>query len=176
MDKLFIKRVQSEPVLDEFNCGNGSINGQIRDGYYISLLKQAYAYEVCIGKQVIGYYRISITPLIYEDESYYIESVGNGYSAIKLDYLAIDREYQDRGNGTAVLKYITKQTEKYSESLPIRFLTLDALREKVSWYEKRGFKLYNEQDLVESSETIAMYMDFCDIYKVKDYSDSFGVE
>ena len=175
VDKLLIKRVQSEPVLDGFNCGNGSINHAIRDGYYISLLKQAYAYEICIGEDVIGHYRIRIVQISYDDD-YHISSAENGYSAVKLDYLAIDKKFQNCGAGTTVLKYIAGRVEQFSTILPIRFFTLDALREKVSWYQKRGFQLYSENNLTVNSETVAMYMDFCDRKKVEEYCNSFGTE
>ena len=116
VDRLLIKRVQAEPDLEGFNCGNGSINKKIRDGYYLSLLKQAYAYEICIEDAVIGHYRVSIATFDYEDEDYNVDSVENKYSAVKVDYLAIDLKYQNRGNGTAVLEYITKWANKYSTS------------------------------------------------------------
>lgn len=172
VDRLLIKRVQAEPDLEGFNCGNGSINKKIRDGYYLSLLKQAYAYEICIEDAVIGHYRVSIATFDYEDEDYNVDSVENKYSAVKVDYLAIDLKSQNRGNGTAVLEYITKWANKYSTSIPIRFLALDALREKVSWYQNRGFKVYEDAELNRNTETVAMYMDFCDAETLKAYCDS----
>lgn len=171
MSKLMIKRVDADPNLDRFDCGNGSLNNKIKDGYYTTLLKQGYAYEICLNGIVIGYYMLRLVSLDYESD--YLANVSDScFSAIKLEYLAIDRSYQRMGNGTAVLKYIVQLAKEYSERLPIRFLSLDALTEKIEWYVKRGFQLYTPINLAQSRNTVPMYMDFCDANAVKLYCNS----
>ena len=171
VDELLLRKVGPDSVLDGFDCGNGSIQAEIKDGYYLSLLKQAYAYEICIADRVIGHYRLSIAQFDFEN-GYNVEAVGNRYSAIKIDYLAIDRQYQRRGNGTAVLAYIAKRASKYSLLLPLRFLVLDALQEKIPWYLEKGFKLYDDTAPGKNAETVFMYMDLCDTNKLQEYCDS----
>lgn len=173
VNRLFVRPIREDFNLDGFNCENGSITLKIKEGYYASLLKQAYAYEICIEDIVIGYYSLSIESFTYEDE-YSVSPEATGYAAIRLNYLAIDKNYQYQGLGTKVLSYITQQVNKYSKVLPVRFLSLDALRDKVEWYSSRGFQFYDERELGGKSDTVAMYMDFCDIHQVKNYCKSLG--
>lgn len=172
MNGLFIRKLKEDPDMKQFDCGNASINDKIRDGYYSTLLKEGYAYEICLDGTTIGHYMLRIVPLEYSSD-YAIGDERTCFSAVKLEYLAIDRCYQRAGNGTAVLKYIVNAAKKYSEQLPIRFLSLDALSEKTDWYINRGFQLYNPDDQGGEDHTVQMYMDFCDMDAVKTYCDSF---
>lgn len=171
MGKLFIRRLQADPNMDRFDCGNRSINDKIKNGYYATLLKEGYAYEVCLSGVVIGHYMVTIVPLQYHSD-YTIGEGKNSFTAIKLEYLAIDRLYQHFGNGTQVLKYIIQEAKEYSEKIPIRFLSIDALAEKVDWYIDRGFQLYNPDDRNHAAITVPMYVDFCDMIAVEAYCDS----
>lgn len=157
--------------MSEFNCENDSIRSKIEWGYYATVLKRGYAYEICLEDKVIGHYMLMVSPLELDD-GYFAGPVSTGYAAIKIDYLAIDALYQRNGHGTSVLKYITQLASKFSKELPIRFLSLDALRGKAKWYFDRGFEYYNKEDLKSGSDTISMYMDFQDRKAVEKYCAS----
>lgn len=172
MNELFIRRLKADPAMNHFDCGNGSINDKIKDGYYTTLLKHGYAYEICLNDMVIGHYMFRIVPLLY-DSDYKIGSEIPCYSAIKLEYLAIDQKYQRAGNGTKVLKYIIHMAKQYSEQMPIRFLSIDALTEKVEWYIECGFQMYGQDNRGSESITVPMFMDFCDMDTVMEYCQSF---
>ena len=50
------------PLMDKevigFKCANPSIEQQIRDFYFITLLKQAYGHQIIIDGRAIGYYML----------------------------------------------------------------------------------------------------------------------
>lgn len=63
---------------------------------------------------------------------------------LTIDFLAIRKEMQHRGIGTAVLRKILSEAIELSKKWPIRLVYIDAFSDKVDWYEKVGFeRLYN---------------------------------
>lgn len=175
MGRIFISRITDEPDLSQFDCDNGSIQNSIKEAYLATLLKQGYAYDVRLGGKVIGHYMIMIAPFNYIDEENYHTSYNvNKYAALHLHYLAVDKKYQNTRNkfGTNILKYIVKDAKRISEELPIRFLSIDALRERYQWYLERGFHPYNPRDIDNNSDTIKMFIDFIDRSALDHYCDS----
>lgn len=103
--------------VDGFECNNSSIEEQVRDSYFITLLKQAYGHQIIIDGQIVGY-----------------------YMAMHIRYLAIDKRVQHRGIGTIVLRGILAEIIELSKKYPIRIITIDALTEYYDWYKNIGFK------------------------------------
>lgn len=78
------------------------------------------------------------------------------YPALKIGRLAVSEKYAGKGLGRDIIefiKYLTVKDRHYS----CRFLTLDAYRNAVGFYEKCGFKLLASSD--EDDVTRAMYYD-----------------
>lgn len=171
MGRVLIKRIENDPDLAQFNCGNGSIHGKIRDSYYATLLKEGYAYEIRLEGKVIGHYMLMVSRVAYDTE-FHTTHGGNMVSAVKLDYLAIDCKYQKLGYGTGVLKYIVKEVRDLCDRAPIRLLSLEALPDKAKWYIDNGFRPYNTKDLTSGKPLVAMYMDFSDSKAVSAYCKS----
>ena len=42
----------------DFSCGNASIDQQIRESYFATLLKQAYGYRIELQGKTVGYYML----------------------------------------------------------------------------------------------------------------------
>jgi len=59
--------------------------------------------------------------------------------AVKIAHLAVQRELQKKGIGTALLRFASDKAFVVAESVGCRLLTLDAYPERVSWYESHGF-------------------------------------
>lgn len=147
----------------DFKCGNASIERTITESYYLTLLKHAYAYKIIGNGMILGYYMLLFRKILLEDCP---ESIGDYYTekldyctSIHIDYLAINEKYQHRGIGTNVLKMIILFVMKFGKKLPIRLITIDALKEYYDWYRGIGFIAFNEKDLKDSKPTISMYMD-----------------
>ena len=76
---------------------------------------------------------------------------------LHIEYIAVGTPYQRKGIGSSVLKKIIRDTEKISEILPLRLITMDALKEYVEWYQQFHFKSCGEES--DNSAVELMYLD-----------------
>ena len=149
---LGLQRVKKDLNGSSFDCGNARIQEQIQDSYLATLLREGYAYEITFKKEhaerkeVLGYCMVKLVTLresqIPPEELDYYSTVYAGrpmeYAAVELTYLAIDKGLQGLGLGTAVLKLLIHRVMEVSEVIPIRYLVLNALKAKVSFYLRAG--------------------------------------
>lgn len=167
MSNLTIKRIETPNIDPKFDCGNYSINSKLRqDSYYMDVLQHAYTYEIFYGKILVGYYMISFRTislnLLPEDLSDYCAGSSNSCTSLHLDFIAIDSKMQKHSIGTNTLRYlIVDVTNNLCRVWPIRLITLEALTNKIDWYKKLGFSLFNEDNTTSNpdSPTAWMYLD-----------------
>lgn len=162
MGKIVIEKLDHDVPKQVFDCGNPSINRQIQESYFPTLLQYAYAYQVSISNQVVGYFMIKFRTINLEkapsEISEYSSSLVNDCSALHISYIAVDKKYQNHKIGTYILKTIVIQVLKMCQRLPITIITLDALKDKYEWYRERGFVAFDEKDLSTAEVTIPMYV------------------
>lgn len=171
------RRIGPDCEYTDFHCGNNSIECQIKKSYHASLLKEGYGYEILADDIIVGYYMLGITiiheaalPNVDKDHSSGLHQEVR-YGAIELVYLAIDEKYQKHKIGKTVLKSIVSNVRNLSESIPIRYMVLDALKSKVKWYKDNGFFQNEEQVVSDGSPTVKMFMDFADHNKIDKYEN-----
>ena len=160
-----------------FSCGNPSIDQQIRESYYATLLKQAYGYQIKAEDKTVGYYMLyfkNINTDIVNDimDNEFSSGLVDYYIAVHIRYLAIDKNLQHQGIGTVVLKGIIQQIISFSKIYPIRIITLDALMEYYEWYKGIGFR--DIPGGTDDGIIRAMYMDCMDmreLEKLEDYCE-----
>lgn len=161
-------KLMGEEDLHGFDCGNPSVSSMIDQTYYACLLREARAYCVYLkvkdGQEIlVGAYSVSIGKLGLEDAvsqlSDYYSREPAACAMVHLDYIAVNSKVQDHGIGTAILEYIVLQAWSLYREWPVRLLVLDAVRDKVAWYEKRGFSAVYEDDPDPHSTTVKMYLD-----------------
>lgn len=169
IETLTTRRVTQKCETESFHCGNGSIESRIKGMYYATLLREGYGYEILSrtkkAETVIGYYFLRLTTMVgaYDnvDEELRSEVFDREYpfhyAAMEISFLAIHRERQNEGIGTRMLAQIIDSILLHSKTLPIRFIVIDALAEKVDWYIKIGFTPFKEAK--KGAPTIKMYMD-----------------
>lgn len=154
------------PLMDEeileFNCANQSIEQQIRDSYFITLLKQAYGHKIIIDDKVVGYYMLYFKGVQLDDINSIMgeefeSNMADYYMAMHIRYLAIDKKFQNKGIGTVVLRGIIAEILKLSQIYPIRIITIDALGEYYEWYKKIGFR--DIPGIENNGITYPMFMD-----------------
>ena len=167
-EKFFIQRVTKDCEAKPFQCGNGSIENRIKGMYYASILREGAGYEIISNrdgiKTTIGYYLIRIQLLDNPDseqaEDFHSEAYNQGtrfhYGAVEISFLAIQKNRQGEGIGTTVLASIIKGIMQQSD-LPIRFILIEALKEKLDWYVQNGFMPIESEK--NGRPTIRMYMD-----------------
>lgn len=176
MGKLEIKKLNHDVINGVFDCGNDSINRQIEESYFPTLLQYSYAYEVSVSNCVVGYYMIKFRTIKFEllpvELKDYYSSLIKDCCALHINYIAIDKKFQGRKIGTNVLKIIIAQVVNICNQWPITIITLDALKEKYEWYKKIGFLAFSEEDVASKDITIPMYIS-CILNKeaVNNYSE-----
>lgn len=177
MAQVHIEKLGSDISEGMFNCGNPTINRQIQESYFPTILQHAYAYQVVISGRVVAYYMIKLRTVKLSDAPEeikdYSSSLISDCGAVHIKYIAVATEYQKQSIGTNVLKAIIMQVSRMCQQLPITILTLDALTDKYEWYKKNGFSAFNEKELEKCENTIPMYMNcILDMNAVYNYSDS----
>lgn len=177
-------RLMGEEDLYGLNCGNPSVSRMIDQTYYACLLREARAYCVYLKVEddqeiLVGVYSVSVGTLRLEDAAspladYYSHEPPT-YATVHLNYIAVDLNVQGHGIGTTILAYIVLQARSLYREWPVRLLVLDALRDKVAWYEKRGFAAVYEDDPDPHSTTVKMYLDLMpgeDYQRLSEYVES----
>lgn len=146
------------------DCGNESINRKLKDVYYADLLRQGYTYKILALGKTLGYYMITFKKINIKDWTSdeitgYVSNLSDDFFSIHIQFIMIDKKFQKHGIGTVVLKSVMKEAKELSKIWPIRFLTLDALRDKFDWYRNIGFLPINEREVENDSFYIKMYYD-----------------
>ena len=162
--ELQIQEINSKHKLDEFTCVNKSLDTYLkRDAYYEHIMKFTNTKIVTIEGRIIAYFTIEFKNIEIKEEDF-IET----YPSIHLKCLAIDKEYENKGIGTYLLQYITVQSMEIAKFIGCRCLLINALADKASWYEDRGFQ-YLDEDIKNGDITIPMFIDFRDSDLLIDY-------
>jgi GNAT superfamily N-acetyltransferase len=78
------------------------------------------------------------------------------YPAIKLGRLGVDKSHQNKGFGMEILNYL-KIFSKNESIAGCKFITVDAYRQSLNFYQKIGFIFMSERD--KNEDTRAMYFD-----------------
>jgi predicted GNAT family N-acyltransferase len=68
------------------------------------------------------------------------------YHAVKLGRLAVNNNFKERGIGTTILDYI-KELFVNNNRTGCKYLTIDAYKQSLSFYERNGFNYLTEQDI-----------------------------
>lgn len=150
------------------NCGVGSIQDMMRNSYYMTICKQALAYNILIDNVIVGNCQINFG--IFKDDDY--NSGNPEFCAIDIQYIAIDRKYQNHGYGTLVLRMLIQNAFEWSTSLPIRCLTLNALPGLTELYRNNGFVEYPRVFDSRFPDCTPMMIDFMDKKLVDTYASS----
>lgn len=175
MGELILSKLKNDVY--SFDCGNNSINRLVYESYYATLLRYAYGFKIDYYNNPIGYFMVCLRDfevnMLSERFSDYESILSNKCYSIHIKYIAIDKKFQRHGIGTKIIHTIISETIKKSDNnLPIRMITLDAIKEKITWYENIGFKkLYDEDDDTLSS-TVIMYIDCINDYSIFDEYNS----
>lgn len=158
--------------VSNFDCGNDSINQYVRDSYFATLLQQCYAYEIVYRSFVVGYYMITFRNVAFSDctseiSDYQIGSFKEFIPTLYINYLAVGKDYQKNNIGTKTLEKIITEARQWSDFLPIRLVTINAVPDKVEWYKKMGFA-----EMGKDIDNVNKYM-YIDLIKNKKQLDDY---
>lgn len=82
------------------------------------------------------------------------------YPAAKIGRLAVTNDFKGLGFGASIIDYI-KYLFINDNNTGCRFLTVDAYRQSLIFYEKNGFQYFGSSD--ENEDTRQMYFDLFDL-------------
>lgn len=171
MDRKSLRQYQlsSDTEIKPFHCTEQDLNGFLFDDakrYQAELMAVTYLIEDTDKDVTVAYYslladKISFNP---EEKSTWNKINRNipnnkrrkNYPAVKIGRLAVSEDHTGYGLGSMIIRNIM-YTFTRVKRLGCRFLTVDALRSALPFYEKCGFKFFTEEDKEE--ETRLMFFD-----------------
>lgn len=88
----------------------------------------------------------------------------NSYPALKIARLAVSKKYRGQEIGTNIIQSIAHRSAQKAEFMACRFLTVDAYKSAIEFYEKNDFvPLINVVD--PELSTVPMYMDLKSLFE-----------
>lgn len=157
-------------IKEPFDCGDPDLNGFFIDdaaNYQEQMLARTYVL-VDDDDKIVAYFSLlndKISQTTTEKNLWrkvkgkfpHDKHMGS-YPAVKIGRLAVSLEYRGRQFGTWLISAV-KQTLVNNESVSAcRFLTVDAYKEALPFYEKNGFKLL-ANNIEDCEFTVPMYYD-----------------
>ena len=164
METLCFKKVTRDVESTEFDCGIASINEEINNSYYPSLIREASAFSISRGDKIVGYCAVLFKEIELDDfpekvSEYETEWKEFKIAVVHIKYIAVRKEYQGKGVGTAILRTIIAKVRKLAETWPIRVITMDARNELVNWYLKENFAKMLVNPTQQEGVSTAMYIE-----------------
>lgn len=166
-----ISPIKREDTASKLDCGKDDINNLIESAYIASIQKQGLAFNAFINEELVGQVMLTMTEVGDLDRNSF--PYDRGFPGIKIEYIAVSKEWQKQGIGSTLMDYTVKYIRKYSDVLPIRFVLLEAVEDKVRWYASLGFDMLasNLRWNTYDKTTVPMFIDFMDPRLVKDYEE-----
>jgi GNAT superfamily N-acetyltransferase len=166
---LLFKQIDSQTEIKSFDCGDADLNDFLFEDakkYFDSMMAVTYLLEDIHENKTIAYYSLLNDKIVFHPENKSIWNKLNrkipnskrrhDYPAIKIGRLAVSKEYTHRNIGKLIILQI-KMMFALKRRSGCRFITVDAYRAAVPFYEKCGFHFLSEKD--SRNITRAMYFD-----------------
>lgn len=168
-DNFTFRQIEANTKIKPFDCGDSDLNAFLFDdakNYFDAMLAVTYLLEDNEKDKTVAYYcllndKIEINPDEKSKWNKINRKIPNNkryhaYPAVKIGRLGVAQEYSHRHIGQMVLMQIKMIFSRMTLS-GCRFLTVDAYRDAVPFYEKCGFHFLSDNDATE--KTRAMYFD-----------------
>jgi len=150
-----------------FFCGNSSMDNFLKESaYYLTITKQAATSLVWLENEVVGYFTLQNHQLKIDIPI--PELIGSTH--LYIERIAIRKDLQKSGIGTFILNYILEISSEINE----RFIFIDALIEKVEWYEHRHFESLIGDEKSKSNKDGLVFM-YLDLYNDSLVDSYFGL-
>jgi predicted GNAT family N-acyltransferase len=164
-----LTRLENIDTLKPFDCGDDDLNGFLVDDamfYRHQMLANTFILED--DEQTLAYYSLlndkisnsTVPKNLWRKLRNTIphEKHFSSYPAVKIGRLAVSLSCKQSGIGTRLVAGIKQMLVEQQSQSACRFLTVDAYRLAVPFYQKNGFKmLVNKID--DEAYTIPMYYD-----------------
>jgi GNAT superfamily N-acetyltransferase len=172
LDKIAIVRLEEETQISSFDCGDDDLNDFLKNdanNYLTSML--AVTYLIKFETEIAAYFCLSndsltrTTVLTAEEKSLW-NKVGRKipnskrrktYPAVKIGRLAVNQKFSGLGLGTQIILSVREMYISEQHHAGCRFVTVDAYRSALSFYERNDFRYLTTKDI--DDETRTMYFD-----------------
>ncbi len=162
-------RLSLNSQIKPFDCGDSDLNEfLINDSKKFILNLLAVTYVIEDNDNTIAFFSLlndKISILDTESKSQWRKLVKdklpygkryNSYPAMKIGRLGVSLLYKNQGWGTDILNYL-KDLFVTNNRTGCRFITVDAYRDSLQFYEKNGFQYLTSID--KNSDTRLMFYD-----------------
>ncbi|MCD8296925.1 MAG: GNAT family N-acetyltransferase [Prevotella sp.] len=160
--------LSTDTEIKPLKCTDNDLNDFLQvdaKKYFEELLAVTYLLEDTSHDKTVAYFNLLTDMMISnpDDRSEWNRlnrSIHNSkrrshYPAVKIGRLAVSEEYIGKGIGRDILRLI-KFMLTHENIVGCRFLTVDAYKNAVGFYEKLGFRIFSVK---EDSPTCPMYYD-----------------
>ena len=165
-------RLEEDTPISSFDCGDADLNDFLHNdakNYLKSML--AVTYLIKVEDEIMAYFCLSNdgltrTSILSEDEKALWNKVGRKipnskrrktYPAVKIGRLAVAQKYSGFGIGRQVIDAVRLMYISKPHHAGCRFVTVDAYRSALSFYEKNDFRYLTTKD--KDEDTRIMYFD-----------------
>lgn len=161
-----VKAVRLSKIYDvsRFDCGDADLNDFIKnDAFIYQEKKLATTTLFFYGDTLIGFFSAAADSLklnLNEKEDHDIHAKKmEEVPSIKIARLATDKNYQNQGIGSNILKWSMGYILECSNLIAVRFITVDAYPHKVDFYQKKGFLINQNRHYIKKDNQISMRYD-----------------
>jgi GNAT superfamily N-acetyltransferase len=164
-------RICTDYAIKPFDCDDKDLNEFLLNDsivQYGHLFNVTYLLEDVENNKTAGFYSLLNDKIIATESkslSFWRKGVGEkiphfkrkpSYPAMKIGRLGIHHEYQKQGLGSQILDYI-KILFVTNNRTGCRFITVDAYKQSLEFYERNGFAFLTDKDA--NSDTRLMFYD-----------------
>jgi GNAT superfamily N-acetyltransferase len=163
-----ILRLNENTIIESFDCEDKDLNDFLLNDakdYLNSLLSVTYLLQN--KDEIVAYFSLSNDSLIKDDEEKAAWNKVNRaipnpkrrrvYPAVKIGRLAVSKKYAGMGFGKLIIMAVREMYVNEQQRSGCRFVTVDAYRDALPFYEKNDFRFLTTKDAAE--DTRIMYFD-----------------
>ncbi len=162
-------RIEDIEVIKPFSCGDKSLDEFLFEDaryFYDEFIANTFLLED--DDETIAYFSLlndkvssaTVPKNIWRKlrKEFPHEKHFNSYPAVKIGRLAVSERHQGEHIGSMLLLSIREMLFRRASVGACRFITVDALIGKQSFYERNGFRLL-QSEIPEGADTVLMYFD-----------------
>jgi GNAT superfamily N-acetyltransferase len=161
-------RLEQDTVIKPFESEDQDLNDFLLNDakkYLSSFLSVTYIFQT--EDETVAFFSLSNDNLSKDDEEKAAwnkinrpianEKRRRSYPAVKIGRLAVSKKYAGFGIGKSIIRIVREMYTRSQQQAGCRFVTIDAYRNVLPFYEKNLFKYLTDKD--KQDETRAMYLD-----------------
>ncbi|MGZ3864313.1 MAG: GNAT family N-acetyltransferase [Bacteroidia bacterium] len=171
LEGFSFKRIKHDCSLLPFDCGDTDLNDFFINDckkYLHDLLAVTYVLEK--DGKTVAFFSILNDKISIDDadsnsqwwkrigKKFAAEKRNGSYPAVKVGRLGVHTDFRGQDIGTSILDYVKFSFIDHNKT-GCRFITVDAYKTALGFYEKNNFKYLTSEKSEESSSTRLMYYD-----------------